>query len=405
MHTDQKPAEGQVANRSDALICYAANATAGRGGQGEFLRQMMFALDQLPRARVLSRGAQALRTECADIPLQGWRGLAFRSIAAVPVLRRRNDLLTVLSDVDFDSQLSTHLDGVGLLDGVMGQCCLTFERLSRKSVPLLLTVLNTHIDNVAEVLSEEHRRLEIGSPVFVHSHMRKRAHREIERASCIRAISNLAKQSFVERGISPEKIHVVLPAIDLEYFRPVAKKDDVFRVLAVLTIDPRKGAYYLLQAFEKAAIPNSELVIIGATGDPWSRRMLQQFTSRLSNIRIQAADVLKDPIESTYGQASVFVHPAIEDGFALAVGQALACGKPVITTHQTGAAQLIADGINGYVLQCRDVDGLVDRLKHLAANKELVARLGAAAPNTVAHLGYPEVAENVARLYCQVLAS
>jgi UDP-glucose:(heptosyl)LPS alpha-1,3-glucosyltransferase len=133
--------------------------------------------------------------------------------------------------------------------------------------------------------------------------------------------------------------------------------------------------------------------------------MLEQFTSRLSNIRIQAADVLKDPIEATYGQASVLVHPAIEDGFALAVGQALACGKPVITTRQTGAAQLIAEGQNGYVLECRDVDGLVDRLQLLAANESLLARFSAAAPRSVAHLGYPQFAQNVARFYSRVLAN
>jgi len=405
VETNQKPAEQQVAGGLEALICYAANATSGRGGQGEFLRQMVYALDQFPRARVLSRGAEAGRAERADIQLQGWRGAAFRSIAGVPVLRRRNDLLTLLSDVDFDSQLSAHLDGVGLFDGVMGQCCLTFERLGRKNVPCVLTTLNTHIDNVEQTLAEERRRLGIDSPGYIHPRMLDRVHCEIERATRIRAISELAKQSFVERGVSPDKIGVVLPAIDLEHFRPVTKQDDVFRVLAVLTIDPRKGAYYLLQAFEKAAIPNSELVIIGATGDRWSRQMLQQFTSRLSNIRIQSADVLKDPIEATYGQASVFVHPALEDGFALAVAQALACGKPVITTSQTGAAQLIAEGQNGYVLECRDVDGLVDRLQHLAANESLLARFSAAAPRSVAHLGYPQFAQNVVRFYSRVLAN
>jgi len=405
MQADQKQAEERTLSGLDTLICYAANTTAGRGGQGEFLRQMAYALDLLPHARVLSRGAKANRAECADIELQGWRGFGFRSIAALPILRRRRDLLTLLSDVDFDSQLGGHLDDVGLLDGVMGQCCLAFERLSRKNVPLVLTTLNTHIDNVAEVLADEHRRLGVNSPSFIHPRMRDRVYREIECARCIRALSELAKESFVERGVPADKIRVVLPAIDLDHFRPVAQNDDVFRVLAVLTIDTRKGSYYLLQAFEKAAIPNSELVIIGATGDRWSWRMLQQFTSRLSNIRIQSADVLKDPIESTYGQASVFVHPAIEDGFALAVGQALACGKPVITTNQTGAAQLITDGQNGYVLECRDVDGLVDRLKLLAANESLVARMSAAAPKSVAHLSYPQVAQNVAELYCQVLAS
>jgi glycosyltransferase involved in cell wall biosynthesis len=388
----------------NALVCYAANTVAGRGGQGEFLRQMIYALDQLPQARVLSRRGKTSRAACVDVPLDGWRGACFRTISRVPVVRGRHDLLTLLNDVDFDSKACAHLADVGLFDGIMGQCCLAFEMLSKRRVPLILTALNTHIDNVAEVLAEEHRRQRIQTPGYIHPRMQLRVRREIEHATCIRAVSELVKQSFVERGVAPERIQVVLPAVDLDYFRPVSKTDDIFRVLAVLTIDPRKGIYYLLQAFEKAAIPNSELVIIGATGDRWSRRRLQQFTSRLRNIRVQAADVFKDPLEVTYGPASVVVHPAIEDGFALAVSQALACGKPVITTRQTGAAQLIGDGRNGYVIECRDVDGLVDRLRFLSSHESQLRQLSDAAPHAVAHLGYPSFAQSVAQLYQRMLA-
>lgn len=389
----------------DALVCYAANATTGRGGQGEYLRQVTYALDQLPHGRVLSRRGRSDRSACIDVPLETWRGSCFRGIQRVPLLRRRHDILALLNDLDFDSQLRAHVGGVKLFNGVMGQCSETFEFLSGKRVPLVLTALNTHIDNVATALEDEHRRLGIRGRSFVHPTMRRRSRREIERASCIHTISTLSKETFVERGVPAEKVEVVLPAVDLDYFHPVPKPDSTFRVLAVITIDPRKGAYYLLQAFEKAAIPGSELVIIGATGDPWSKQMLAQFTSRLSNIRIQSADVFREPIQATYGQASVVVHPAIEDGFALAVGQALACGRPVITTRQTGAAEVIADGQHGYVLEPRDVDGLVDRLRLLARNESLLQRLSTAAPQAVAHLGYPQFAANMARLYGRVLAN
>jgi glycosyltransferase involved in cell wall biosynthesis len=394
-----------LSSLEDALVCYAANAVTARGGQGEYLRQVTYALDQLPHGRVLSRHAQADRAACIDVPFQGWRASCFRTIQRVPLLRRRQDLLTLLSDVDFDSLVSAQVAGVKLFNGVMAQCSETFEVLSRQRVPLVLTALNTHIDNVAALLEEEHRRLGIRTPSFIHPAMRRRVAHEIERASCIHTISNLAKDSFVERGIPADKVEVVLPAVDLDYFRPVAKTDGTFRVLAVLTIDPRKGAYYLLQAFEKAAIPGSELVIIGATGDHWSKQMLGQFTSRLKNIRIQSADVFREPIQSTYGQASVMVHPAIEDGFALAVAQALACGRPVITTRTTGAAEVIADGQNGYVLESGDVDGLVDRLRLLARDESLLQRMSAAAPQAVAHLGYPQFAGNMARLYARALAN
>ena len=397
--------DGFEASVPHQLVCFAANAIVGKGGQGEFLRQMVYALDQLPNGRVLSRRARASRAHYIDLPFHGWRDMSFRGILRTPLLRRRHDLLTLLGDVDFDSRLSEHLDGVDLFDGVMGQCCKSFERLSRRGVPLVLTTLNTHIDNVADALADEHRRLGIGIRTFVHPNMQKRVRSEIERASCVRAVSELAKQTFIERGVLPEKIEVVLPAVDLEHFRPAKKRDDTFRVLAILTIDPRKGAYYLLKAFEKAAIPRSELVIIGATGDHWSKAMLHQFLTRNKNIRVQAADVFTQPIEETYGQASLLVHPAIEDGFALAVAQALACGKPVIATRQTGASQLITDSRTGYVLECRDVDGLVDRLRLLARDQGLLERLSAAAPQAVVHLGYPAFAQNVARLYSRVLNS
>jgi glycosyltransferase involved in cell wall biosynthesis len=387
----------------DELICYSANAVVGRGGQGEFLRQMIYAVDQLPHGRILSRRGSGARSECIDVPHDRWRHLCFRTIERTPVLRRRHDLLTLISDIDFDSQLRPYVEGVKLLDGVMGQSSLTFKYLAKTRVPLVLTALNTHIDDLADVLKDEHHRLHIPGRTFIHPSMRKRVENEIECASYIRAISDFVKQSFIDRGVKSERIEVILPAVDLEHFHPVQKKDDVFRVLAVISIDPRKGAYYLLKAFEKAAIPESELVIIGATGDPWSRQMLQHFRSRLTNIRIQSADVFKEPIEATYGKASVFVHPAIEDGFALAVSQALACGKPVITTRQTGAAQLIKDGENGYVLECRDIDGLVERLRLLARDRALLARLSAAAPQAVAHLGYSGVAQNVAQFYSRAL--
>jgi glycosyltransferase involved in cell wall biosynthesis len=388
----------------NVLACYAANAMAARGGQGEYLRQMTYALDQLPHARVISRHSRATRAASIDVPFRGWRAACFNTIGRIPVLRRRQDLATLLSDVEFDLDVRAQVAGVKLFNGVMGQCRETFQFLSRQRVPLVLTALNTHIDNVAEVLAEEHRRLGIKIPGFIHPAMRRRVRDEIERATCIHAISNLSRDSFLERGVPADKVEVVLPAVDLDYFHPIKKNDGVFRVLAVLTIDPRKGAYYLLEAFEKAAIPGSELVIIGATGDPWSKRMLAQFTSRLQNLRIQSADVFRSPLESTYGQASVVIHPALEDGFALAVGQAMACGRPVITTRQTGAAQVISDGVNGYVLEARDVDGLVDRLRLLARDSSLLARLSAAAPQAVAHLGYPQFAENMARLYGRVMA-
>src|SRR5947208_1943358 len=224
----------------DGIICFAGNASYGIGGQGEFLRQMVFSLDLLPKARVYSRHSKANHAECVNLPFVGLSQRAqFDLLRRTPWLRRRRGWLALLSDINFDK------------------------------------------------------------------------------------------------------------------FHPSHKRDDVFRVLAVATIEPRKGIHYLLQAFEEAKIPNSELVIIGATGDRWSSYLLRDFLRRNRNIRTCAMDIMSTPVAESLGVASVIVHPALEDGYGLVVPQALASGRPVIATRQAGASELIKDGENGFVVESR----------------------------------------------------
>jgi glycosyltransferase involved in cell wall biosynthesis len=383
-------------------ICFAGNSWAGRGGQGEFLRQMVLALDYLPGATVYSRSALARMARSVSLPLRfPWRQLC--SVVSSPVLRRRKDWLTLLSDLEFDCHVAAEIGQPDLFDGVMGQCCQTFERLRGRGTRLVLTCLNTHIDNLVNVLESEHRIVNYPGHHSFHRWMRDRSLREIELADCIRVNSGWAKQTFIDRGTPAGKIHVIHPGIDLEHFRPVAKKDDVFRVLTVASIDPRKGVHYLLRAFEEAKIPRSELVLIGGTGDAWSKRMLQDFLSRNPNIRQCFMDVTTAPVSESYGSASVLVHPALEDGYGLVVPQALASGRPVIVTRSSGASELVHDGKNGFVVESRSVEQLRNRLQLLANDRNLRESMSKGARATVTHLGYSDFIRRVLGFYWEVL--
>jgi glycosyltransferase involved in cell wall biosynthesis len=384
-------------------IGFAGNSWSGRGGQGEILRSMVFTLDHLPGATVYSRSATTRRARAVDIPLSGFPWAQLSWLSGLPGIRRRRDWQTLLSDLQFDRHVRSKVGEPDLFDGVMAQCCDTLLHLRGRRTRLVMTCLNTHIDNLAEVVGTEHQKLGYGGYHPFHPLMRKRALREIEVADFIRVTSEWAKQTFVERGVPAAKIHAIHPGIDLKHFHPAQKRDDVFRVLAVATIDPRKGIHYLLQAFEEAAIPRSELVIIGGTTDRWSSRMLSEFLSRNSNIRQRVVDVATTPVAETYGSASVLVHPAIEDGYALVVPEALACGSPVIVTRQSGASELIQEGKNGFVVESRSIDQLRDRLQLLASDRSLREAMSSQAPASVAHIGYDDYARRVLAFYDEVL--
>lgn len=391
---------------STPTVAFAGKAVDGVGGQGQFLRTMTRALDDWGAARVYAREARSTRAEAVNLPFRGgWRRAAFDALLTIPVLRGRNDWLTQLDEADFDRRLSGVLAPCDLFDGVMAQCAVTRRRragLIRRSV---VTALNCHPDHLAEVLADEHRRLGVAVPSFVHPRMQQRVREELSSADAIRVCSQLAAQTFVERGAREAAITVIPIGIDLAHFHTVPRTDDVFRVLAVASIDPRKGMVYLLRAFAQAALPGAELVIIGGTGDRWSRALMADYRTRHPNIRVEAMDVAATPVTRHYGRASVVVHPALEDGFGLVIPQALACGRPVIATRQSGASEHIRDGDTGFVIEARDVDALVDRLRWCHAHAQDCAEMGARGPASIAHLSERAHTEAVARFYRKVLAS
>lgn len=386
-------------------ISFAGNASYGIGGQGEFLRQMVFALDQLPTAKVYSRHSIADRADCVNLPFGFPQRVQFELLRKTPWLRRRRGWLALLSDINFDTLVAAQAEGADLFDGVMGQCCHTFQKLKQSKARLVLTCLNTHIDHLIEILDSEHQRIGFNGYHSFHPRMRERATQEIELADLIRVNSESAKGTFVERGVDTRKIQVIRPAVNLDHFHPSQKKDEVFRVLAVATIEPRKGIHYLLQAFEEAKIPNSELVIVGATGDRWSNQTLREFLRRNSNIRTRSMDIMNASVTESFGEASVVVHPALEDGYALVVPQALAAGKPVIATRQTGASELIRDGENGFIVESRSLSELKRYLSLLAADRDLLETMSQRAPATVAHLSYRNFAHQVMDLYQMALTN
>jgi glycosyltransferase involved in cell wall biosynthesis len=385
-------------------VAFAGNAVVGSGGQGEFLRVMVHALEQWGQAQVYARAVHAPTVPCTNLPFAGgWRRWAFDAICRTPGLRRRSDWLTCLDDLDFDSRLTAAAAPADLFDGVMGQCVEAARRSPLRSARRIVTSLNTHVLHLDRVMRDEARRVGITAPTFVYPGFAKRVLEELATADSIRVCSKVARQTFIEHGVPPERLHVIPIGIDLDHFRPCRRGDDVFRVLVVASITPRKGVHYALEAFEQARLPNSELVIIGGTGDRWSRRLIADVAARHANIRLEGRDVTRDPVDQHYGRASVLLHAAVEDGFGLVIPQALACGRPVIATRESGASELIQDGKTGFVVDARDVAAIVDRLRLLHADAAIRERMSEAAPASVAHLSYDAHAAAVCALYRAVL--
>lgn len=383
---------------------FAVNARAGAGGQGQFLAQMTAALTGTG-ATVYSRHSPGPDPHPIDVPFEGGRRRAFDLVLRTPGLRGRQDWLTLLSDVNFDRGVTARIaeaEAATIFDSVMAHCPESAECAGRFGARRVVTSLNTHITYLKRVMDEEYARVGDHGRHFVHPEMERRARAEIAAADHIRVNSNFAKQTFVDAGNDAERISVIYPGVDLAHFHEAPKSDDIFRVLAVASIDPRKGIHVLIEAFVDAAVPNAELEIIGGTSDRWSRQLVADATRRHGNIRVRALDVARAPVEESYARASVLVHPAIEDGYGLVIPQALASGRPVIATSTAGASELIRDGENGFVVAPRSSRDIAERLRTLGSDRSLRERMSAAARPSVGHLSYDAFGRAVRDMYARL---
>ncbi len=106
-------------------------------------------------------------------------------------------------------------------------------------------------------------------------------------------------------------------------------------------------------------------------------------------------------VERYYGAADIFVLPTAYDAFANVCLEAMACGLPVITTGTNGAAELIRDRENGYVLKSGHPDELAGRLAALES-ESVRSEMGAMNASEAARYTMGQHIARVSELYDKV---
>jgi glycosyltransferase involved in cell wall biosynthesis len=173
--------------------------------------------------------------------------------------------------------------------------------------------------------------------------------------------STFVRQSFVKRGFDPERLLFCPYPVDLSLYQPAAEPrpdQRPFTLLHTGGLSLRKGAPYLLEAFRliRKEVPNAVLRV---------RRDIRndavEILRRYADLPIEWSGALDLPGHvRRYQTSDLFLFPSVEDGFAQVVAEALACGLPVVTTHNTGASDLIDSGTNGEIVAIREPQALAE---------------------------------------------
>lgn len=85
--------------------------------------------------------------------------------------------------------------------------------------------------------------------------------------------------------------------------------------------------------------------------------------------------VPRGSIDDHYEWANLLVLPSVCDTFALVVLEAMAAGVPVVTTEHTGAADIVRDGVDGFIVPIRSPESISRCIDKLIRAPDLLGEL------------------------------
>jgi glycosyltransferase involved in cell wall biosynthesis len=205
-----------------------------------------------------------------------------------------------------------------------------------------------------------------------------------------------------------DRIEVVHNAVALERFGspppPGLRAErtggrELALVLTLARLTEQKGHPTLLRA--AAELPEA---VFAFAGDGPLRLELEREAARLGvEDRVRFLGHRED-VPDLLAASDVFALPSLYEGSSLALLEAMAAGRAVISSSIGGTAELIEDGTNGLLVPPGDVGALSSAIRRLLRDDGLRARLGARGRDRVeANFAERATADAVEGVYSEVL--
>jgi len=155
----------------------------------------------------------------------------------------------------------------------------------------------------------------------------------------------------------------------------------VFLIGCAAQIDPRKGQHVLLEALAKLAnkYPGAHVFLAGSA-KPFG---VSEYSERLKSLvkelgisdRVTFAGFVKD-LAPMYKSFDLFVLPTLWEAFGRVLIEAMAAGKPVISSRVGGIPEVVEDGVSGLLVPPEDPEALAKAIDRLMDKPELAKNFG-----------------------------
>ncbi len=210
---------------------------------------------------------------------------------------------------------------------------------------------------------------------------------KLDRAAFCATISHFTR-SQAALFAAPEtmdRVHIIHCGVEPARLRPVDHQGAGDHLIFVGRVIEQKGLVVLFEAMDQL-IPERPGLRLTVVGDGPHRQALADRAAAMGlGDRVDFVGAKsQDEVVEILAEADLFVLPSYAEGVPVVVMEALGSGLPVVATFVGGMAELVEDGVTGFLVRPTDPDQLADRIGRLVDDPELRRKLGRAGRDKVA---------------------
>ncbi len=210
---------------------------------------------------------------------------------------------------------------------------------------------------------------------------------ELDRVESVIAISRQIEQSLIAGGVSARNVRTLYSGIDLSERRLTHDDQAIRRMIGlpngavllgtVANLFPRKGYEIMLRALPAIvrAVPKAHYVIVGSDDHRYADRLKSLAHELKIADRVHLVG-FQDPVQPFLASLDLYVHPALMEGFGIAVVEAMAMGKAVVATTTGGLPEVVAQGETGLLVPPGDAESLAATVVLLLEDKVRREQMG-----------------------------
>lgn len=252
----------------------------------------------------------------------------------------------------------------------------------------------------------------VHGPIEFYAVDTSRLEAKVKRADLVMCISDFARSQVMANVDSDQwkKTRIVHCGIEPGSFSPPRSRDRDGASLRVLTVGrlvPFKAQAVLLEALGELTRRGVKLSAT-VVGEGPTRPTLEATAEELGIAESVtfAGAVGQHEIHRYYSEADVFCLPSFAEGLPVVLMEAMAMNLPVVATRIMGVAELVEDGVTGFLVPPGRSELLADAIERMAGDQGLRERMGQAGRDRVlADFDVDGAAERLERLFAETVAA